>query len=88
MGNAKGRQVYVMDQQVKEALRAASATGVASVGSTVGAVPWWGAILVLVVGCGPEIRATAATVSDIRWRWKHPKCTCHEGPDDPASLPR
>jgi hypothetical protein len=55
-------------------------TGCASVvglGAAVGTVPWWAVVIALTVGCGPQVRATAETVSSIVWQWKHPDCGCH-----------
>lgn len=63
-----------------EDARAWATTGCASVvglGAAVGTVPWWAAVIALTVGCGPEVRATAETVSHIVWQWKHPNCNCH-----------
>lgn len=56
--------------------RGTGCTGVA-VWGTVGGIPWWIVVLALAVGLGPEIRATAQTVSDIAWKWRHPDCACH-----------
>lgn len=46
-----------------------------SVASSLGAafeiVPVWAVVVVLlVVGCGPELRRIALTASDIAWRWR------------------
>jgi hypothetical protein len=70
-----------------EDARAWVATGCASVvglGAAAGTVPWWAAVIALTVGCGPQVRATAETVSNIVWQWKHPNCSCHTPRRAPA----
>lgn len=62
-------------------VRTAGCTGVVGFGTAVGTVPWWVAVLALTVGCGPQVRATAETISNIAWRWKHPDCGCHARDD-------
>ena len=71
-------------------VRTAGCASLVGVGTAAGSVPWWVAVLALTVGCGPQVRATAETISNIAWRWKHPDCGCHSGFDHrpgPAYVP-
>ncbi|QBX57315.1 hypothetical protein EXE58_19050 [Nocardioides seonyuensis] len=51
--------------------------GAASVALSGSDHPWWIAIVIVALTCMPQIRATALTISDITWKWKHSPCSWH-----------
>lgn len=51
--------------------KALSGGVVSSLGVAFELVPVWTlVVLLLVVGCGPELRRIAVTASDIAWQWR------------------